>query len=161
MERTALAIVLFVVTLSAGAACEPGKGAADPSCITGVWGVYLPNPTDPAPNVKLEHFAHASPDDKYGQGVNHDDLMRLHGALQPVAGTAFAASRDAFDVQAEFTLTPDKPATFTMKTNATNTSDPQFTNFYRGAAALKDFHSKRGTVQVLFYYKVAPAAPAK
>lgn len=160
MVRALLATFLLVVSFSVAAACEPGKSANDPSCITGVWGVYLPNPKDPASNVKLKAFQHMSPDDKLGQGVNHDDLMRLHGALQPVA-KAFSASRDAFEVMARFTLTPDKPATFEMKTNAKSTSDPQFTNFYNGAAALRDFHSKRGTVYVVFHYVVAPAVQGK
>jgi hypothetical protein len=161
MGRTAIAVILFIASLSVGSACEPGKSAGDPSCITGVWDVFLPNPKDPAPNVRLKHLVLASPDDKCGGGVNHDDLLRLQGALQPLAGQAFAASGDAFDVQAEFALTPDKPATFKMQTNAKDTSDPQFTNFYKGAVALTDFHSKQGTVHVLFYYTVTSSAPNK
>src|SRR5262245_47141437 len=131
MERLALAIALFAGSIALGIACEPGKSSTDPSCITGVWDVFLPNPKAPAPNVKLKHFVHTSPDDKFGGGVNTDDLIRLHDALHPVAGTVFAASGVAFDVQAEFTLTPDKPATFRMKTNAKDQTDPQLTNFYR------------------------------
>src|SRR5262245_3200085 len=133
MGRIAIATALFVVCSPVGAACEPGKG--DPSaCITGVWDVFLRNPKDPAPNVRLKHFVHTSPDDKFGGGVNTDDLSRLHDALLPVAGNSFSASGVAFDVQAEFRLTPDKPAIFTMKTNAKDQTDPQLTNFYRSAA---------------------------
>ncbi len=119
-------------------------------------GVYLPSPEGtPAPNIELTHFQFMSPEDRCGRNMSHDELMRLHAAIKPVAASAFADSKSSFGVMVRYTLTPDTPATFEMQVrDAPESERPRLTRFHNESAALQDFHSTSGTVYVVFSYTI-------
>jgi hypothetical protein len=150
-------VTLFLLLASSIAlACEPNKD--DPlSCITGSWAVFLPNAQGkPAPNIELRRFLHQSPDDRFGQGIAHEELMNLHERVKKISADSFSASKASFEIYARFTLTPDKPVTFDLQTDGAEKARAELTAFYNEASALKDFHSKRGTVYVIFNYAINP-----
>lgn len=122
-------------------------------------GIYLPAPQGtPAPNIKLENFQFMSPGDRCGRDIEQKELMRLHDGIKPIAAAAFSSSRSSFAVMVRYTLTPDRPAVFDMQTADAPASEQQrLTDFYHRAAALQDFHAKKGTVYVVFHYRISPA----
>ncbi|GAA5069721.1 hypothetical protein GCM10025759_06860 [Lysobacter panacisoli] len=124
--------------------------------------LFLPEPEGtPAPNIELTNFQYMSPDDRCGRNIQHDELMKLHARIKPVAATAFGDSQASFGVMVRYTLTPDKPATFDMQVrDAPDSETPRLTRFYNDSAALHDFHSSSGTVYVVFHYTVSPSAAA-
>ncbi|WP_313346513.1 hypothetical protein [Stenotrophomonas sp.] len=125
-------------------------------------GIYLPTPQGtPAPNIELADFQSTSPDDPCARNIAHDELMKLHAAIKPLAAAAFADSPASFGVMVRYTLTPDAPATFEMQArDAPDSEKPRLTRFYHAAAALEDFHSSSGTVYVVVHYTVSPTGEA-
>ncbi|MGH8080695.1 MAG: hypothetical protein ACREP7_08975, partial [Lysobacter sp.] len=116
----------------------------------------------PAPNIELENFQYMSPGDRCGRQVDNDMLMRLHSRIKPIAAAAFSDSKANFGVMVRYTLTPDKAVSFEMRTeHAPDSEKERLTRFYNNASALGDFHSKQGTLYVMFQYRVSPAASIK
>ncbi|MCC4589680.1 hypothetical protein LL974_00875 [Xanthomonas campestris pv. cannae] len=135
-----------------------GAMQADAALCGEATSIYLPEPHGtPAPNIQLAHFQYMSPDEACARNVDRAVLMRLHDRIKPIAASAFAHSKASFSVMVRYTLTPDKPAVFEMRTTTTPaTEEARLTAFYNGAAALDDFHSTRGTVYVVFNYDISP-----
>jgi len=125
--------------------------------------LYLPEPQGtPAPNIELANFQYMSPDDRCGRNISHDELMRLHAGIKPLAAASFGDSPASFGVMVRYTLTPDKPATFDMQVrDAPESERPRLTAFYNQSAALTDYHSSQGTVYVVFHYIVSPHSAPK
>lgn len=125
-------------------------------------GIYLPNAEGkPAANITLADFQMMSPQDRCVRNLPHDELMRLHAAVKPIAAAAFAKSEASFGVMVRYTLTPDRPATFDMQVrDAPDAETERLTRFHNEAETLRNFHSTTGTVYVVIHYTVhANGAP--
>ena len=125
-------------------------------------GIYLPDAEGkPAPNITLADFQTMSPQDRCVRNLPHDELMRLHAAVKPIAAAAFAKSEASFGVMVRYTLTPDRPTTFDMQVrDAPDAETERLTRFHNEAEALQNFHSTSGTVYVVIHYTVhANGAP--
>jgi hypothetical protein len=158
-----LALLLAFAPL-ASFACGPAKDgvASEAPCQDDAWSIYLPGDQGaPAPNIELASFQHMNPQGMAEPGVTHEELMRLHAAIKPLAAAAFAASTTAFEVKVRYTLTPGRPAVFDMQTTGGEAEYAMLARFHESASALTDFHSTAPAIYVLFHYVVSPrqAAP--
>jgi len=161
-------IAITLTMLLAAAAAQPPAHTTEQKkadallCPGGAMGVFLPDPQGtPSPNIKLESFQYQSVDDPCGRNMDNTELMHLHEQVKPIVAAAFSKSQSSFGVMIRYTLTPDKPAEFEMRTReAPDSAKEQLDAFYSQASALKEFHSTAGTVYVLFQYSVSPEQPA-
>ncbi len=125
--------------------------------------VTLPeSQTAPAPNVHLAHFEFSIPGSPRDNAVDYAAMLRLELRLKAIAAATLAHSKSSFGIRASFALMADQAAQFRMQVTAAPPGDaPLLREFYKRAAALKDFHSKAGTVYILFDYRIAPAAQGR
>lgn len=151
----------LVTALVAAPGAKAAPDSAEMLCGEAM-GVYLPSPQGtPAPNIELANFQFMSPEDRCGRNMPHEELMRLHAAIKPIAARAFADSKADFGVMVRYTLTPDKPAAFEMQVrDAPESERPRLTRFYNESGALKEFHSSSGTVYVVLNYTIHGTATA-
>lgn len=147
-----------------GPAHVANESADDPTFCPEAIAIYEPakQPHEPT-NLTRVAFQVMSPDGKCTglagmEQVESADLTRLGQAFDSVMAESFANSRASFGVMVRYTLTANAPAAFDMKTrDTTEEQSDELNAFYRKAAALDGFRSKRGTVYVVFLYDVEPS----
>jgi hypothetical protein len=154
--------ILFSLLLAATGQSQAGAAADQLAkdkllCPGEAMSIYLPNPEGvPAPNIRMANFQYMSVDDPCGRNVDSNELTRLHASVKPIAAAAFSSSQANFSIMIRFTLTPNELATIDMQQkNAPESEMAKLTQFYNQTKALKNFHSKAGTVYVLFEYEVS------
>lgn len=151
--RAGAVALLLALAPALSVACETGA-----DCSSNAWGVYLPNDEGtPAPNIELANFQHMNPQGLDRGALAHDELMRLHAAVKPLAAAAFAKSTTAFEVMIRYTLTPDGPAVMDMQTTGGEAEHAMLSEFHDATSALVDFHSIAPVAYVVFHYRISPA----
>jgi hypothetical protein len=142
---------------------ETAQTAADESLCQGeAISIYLPDSEGaPASNISLVEFQYLSHEDPCGRNITSDELMRLHAAAKALAASEFSLSEKAFSVFVKFTLTPNSPETLQMRASIPQAEYDKLGLFYDKAAALTDFHSSAGNVEVFFHYDILASSKSE
>ena len=108
----------------------------------------------PAANIELVQFQYKCEDTGCTANIDNAELLRLQTAVTPITVSAFSKSKKPFWFMIKYALTPDLPATLEMKASIPEDGNQELRAYYDIAANLTQYHSKKGTVEVLFRYAV-------
>jgi hypothetical protein len=156
-------IISILLSVAVQGPDEKAQTAADESLCQGeAISIYLPDSEgSPAANISLVEFQYLSHEDPCGRNITNDELMRLQAAAKALAALEFSLSEKTFSVFVKFTLTPNSPATLQMRASIPQAEYDKLGSFYDKAAALTDFHSSAGTVEVFFHYDILASSRSR
>jgi len=124
-------------------------------CELNIMEVFLPEEMRlPVENVRLQQFQYGTERGAVDLKIKTDELTRLRQSVNKIAGQTFKDSKYDFQVLLSFTLYRDDSPKINMHIADIKKEEPSLRKFYESVLNIKDFHSEKDRIYVLFHYRI-------